>query len=98
MLIVANGLRIDEAQQLEDAMVRKCRADGWLVLNKALTGVGTGSIGAVANKWTQHRVMDLSKGFTSPKQFENAHPAAYEKARRLGWLRDMRWLYRKDNR
>ena len=95
MLIIAEHLTISEAQACEDVLVKANRERGWLVLNKGATGVGCGSVGSVANKWTRSRVFKLSHEFMRPKQFAKAYPSAYEKARRLGWLHAMVWLYAK---
>ena len=94
--IFCNAMPIDVAQGMEDMFVRWWRGqDGWQVLNTARTGVGCGSVGGVARKWTRSRVFKLSRKFTRPKQFEEAYPSAYEKARLRGWLREMTWLYTK---
>lgn len=89
MQLVASGLRVDEAQAIEDETIKLCREDGWQILNKARTGIGVGSIGCSAHRWTKPRVFEVASGFTRRKHFERTYPSAYDVARRNGWLDEL---------
>lgn len=49
--VLETGLNYEEAQEKEDYYVNKYKELGFTVLNKAKTGIGSGSLGGAIKKW-----------------------------------------------
>jgi len=87
MEIIARGLTRGKARELEDKTVSDFRMNPDVtVLNKAKTGVNSGSTGGVAYIWTKPRIIELAKKCKGRGDMKNKSSAAYHKARKLGML------------
>lgn len=92
MEIMVEGLYQEDALKYEDKLVKICRYIGFNVLNKAKTGVGSGSIGSGIRKWRKSSVMDESKKYRTRNEFRKGCSSAYYAARKYGWIDEMYWL------
>lgn len=92
MTILHKNLSCKQAQDCEDFYVKKFRRLEWNVLNKARTGVGVGSIGTTAFKWTKPKVFEEERKYLRRKHFEEGCSSAYEVARKNHWLDEMTWM------
>ncbi len=97
MEVIARGLTKEKARALEDETVSKYRNDPEVtVLNKARTGIHSGSTGSVSYIWTKPRIIELAKTCTCRSDMKKKASAAYHKARRLGML-DMLFPKKENN-
>lgn len=83
---------ITEAQKYEDEILKQYKKRGWILLNKAKTGVGHGSIGSANRKWTKKECYNEAKKYNSRTEFSHNCQPAYAKALRNGWLNDYTWF------
>lgn len=93
MDIIEENITVKEALEMEDYWVNYYKERGYNVLNIAKTGIGSGSIGGIANgKWTKERVFEESKNYTTRTEFARGNSGAYYAAHRNGWIDEMDWL------
>lgn len=81
-----------EAQKYEDEVVKHYEKNGWVLLNRAKTGVGHGSIGGSARRWTRKECYDEARKYNSRTEFSDNCQSAYAKALRKGWIDDYTWF------
>ena len=87
MIILKNNLTLEEGLKYEDYYVKYYRNLGYNVLNKARTGVGIGSLGAIGKKtWTKEQCRKLVEQCEYKSDFRKYFHAAYKAAVRYGWL------------
>ena len=55
MTLLEDGLSPGEGLEREDFWCKKLKGDGWRVLNKAKTGVKSGSLGRLGGEWRNGR-------------------------------------------
>ena len=93
MEIIEENITVKEGLEREDYWVKYYKKKGYNVLNKAKTGVGSGSTGAIANgKWTKERVFEKASECKTRGEFQKKCISAYTKAYRNGWLKEMTWF------
>ena len=90
--IKMRDLSAEDAQYYEDWYKQKYADDGWALINKAKTGVGSSSLGLAVEKWDEDSCREISKKFKSRGEFALGAHAAYEKARANGWIDSYDWL------
>lgn len=83
--ILEEGLNAEESQRQEDYWRLKYIQDGWNCLNKAVTGVGKGSLGA-SLKWTYETCKEEAKKYDCRYHMRLGCPAAYWPSVRNGWI------------
>ncbi len=95
MTILIDNLTISEGQEKEDFYVKQFIKEGWKVLNKAKTGKGSSSIGALGKRrFTDEQVIELMKKYDNKTRFtkENWTAADYAKEHNLfslaTWFKD----------
>lgn len=93
MEIVERNLTQIEARDKED-VIRKIyeSSSDFVVLNRAKTGAGVGSIGGMHKKWGRKACYEEAKKFTSRGEFEKGSPSAYQAALSKKWLNDYTWF------
>lgn len=89
---------VAEAQKYEDEVVKHYEKNGWILLNRAKTGIGHGSIGGAARKWTKKECYDEARKYNSRTEFSANCQSAYAKALRKGWIDDYVWFSTLGNR
>ena len=93
MEIIEENITIKEGLEREDYWVKYYKEKGYNVLNKAKTGIGSGSIGAIAKgKWTKNKVFKVAKTCKTRTEFCKKYKGAYVKALNNGWLSEMTWF------
>ena len=91
-IILISQLTIDESTYWEDYYKKKYLREGYVVLNIAPTGLGTGSIGGIS-KWSSKEVVfKESHKYHSRSEFKRKSGGAYNHALSNGWLDEMVWL------
>ena len=91
MEVLESGLSGEESQKMEDRYVRQYREDGFLVLNKGATGVGTGSMG-MKKRYSEKAFMKVAHSCVSYSQLKTEHPKLFRAGERYGWLKKCVWL------
>lgn len=90
MEIIEENLTVKEGLEREDYWVKYYKENGYNVLNKAKTGVGSGSLGGINfGKWTKERVFEESKKYTKRTEFARGNSGAYAAAKRYGLLDEL---------
>lgn len=86
--ILEEKLTYEESQEKEDYWKNYYVNDGWLVLNKAKTGKGSGSLGRVYRKWTYEICQKESEKYETRTKFKTGCKGAYEASVRNKWIND----------
>lgn len=93
MEIIEDGLTLKEGLEREDYWVKYYKKKGYNVINKAKTGIGSGSIGAFAKgKWSKKKVFEVAKTCKTRTEFCKKYKGAYVKALNNGWINEMDWF------
>lgn len=87
--ILIDGLTAEQACDLEDWYRQAYADNGWTVLNKAKTGVGSSSLGSNYIIWTKDKVIEEAKKYNTRTEFYKNSGSAYDAARRNNWLDDL---------
>lgn len=75
--VLESGLSREEAQEQEDYWRRKYEENGWITLNKAKTGRGSSSLGAMSIKWTKEKVLKTLSTCKTRKELHANFSAAF---------------------
>lgn len=93
MDIIEKNITIKEGLEREDYWVNYYKEKGYNVLNIAKTGIGSGSIGAIAKgKWSKKKVFEVAKTCKTRTEFCKKYKGAYVKALNNGWINEMDWF------
>ena len=92
MRIVMTDLSAEDAQYYEDWYKKAYAAQGYIVLNKAKTGVGSSSLGSSIIKWDYDTCFKAAQGYTCKSKFAKECDGAYRIAKREGWIKDYIWF------
>ena len=91
-IVLKKNLTIDESTYWEDYYKKEYINGGYKLLNKAPTGVGTGSIGGISKWSSRDDVFAESHKYHSRSEFKRNSGGAYNHALSNGWLDEMFWL------
>lgn len=77
-----NGVKfpVEYGLMIEDKLVNWFKEQGWTVLNKAQTGISSGSLGQCKKKWTESNIRKCADKCNSSGEFSARYPSAYEVA------------------
>lgn len=92
MTILKFDLTPAEGLEWEDYYVSEYKKNGWNVINKAKTGVDSGSLGAASKLWTYKKCYEEAKKYKNRLQFRKACGGGWDAAYRNGWLDDYYWF------
>lgn len=93
MVIIEENLTLQEGLEQENFWTNYFKDQGYLILNKAATGVGKGSLGAIGNnRWNKTSCFKEAKKYQSRSEFNSCNGAAYGVALKNGWLNDYDWF------
>ena len=95
MTILEENISIDDSLIKEDFYVKKYKEEGWNVLNKAKTGIGSGALGSYSRKWTKNLCEEEAKKYKTKTEFQKKCQSAYSKALKNGWLNEYNWFEEK---
>ena len=73
----------EEAQILEHNTIQEYLKNGWNILNKAKTGLGSSSLGNGHIKWTKERCLEYAATCSSKSEFQRKYPAARKAASQI---------------
>lgn len=85
--VLKENLKAQDSQYYEDYYVRKFKDDGWIILNKAVTGVNKGSLGAIC-KWNYNECKKEASKYASIAEFKKHNQSAYNACNKNGWTYD----------
>lgn len=69
------------------------KENGWNVLNKAKTGIRSGSVGALGmHRRTKQRCLEAAQQCSTVGEFIERYNTLYIKSLRKGWLKEYTWL------
>ena len=86
-VIFKENLTAFESQYYEDFYLKEYTNKGWRPLNKAVTGVNKGSLGAVC-KWNYEACKMEASKYRNITEFKVKNQSAYNASRKNGWLMD----------
>jgi len=90
MEIIEENITPIEGLEREDFWVNYYKEKGYNVINKAKTGIGSGSLGAIDfGKWNKENVFAEAKKYKTRSEFQKGCQSAYYAAWRKGWLSEM---------
>jgi hypothetical protein len=93
MIILEDNLTLAEGQEREKFWIEFYREQGFHILNKAATGKGTGSLGAIGHgKWNRKSCYKEAQKYKNATAFEKGCGGAYSAALTNGWLSDYTWF------
>ena len=96
MKILESGLTLQQGLEREDYYVNYYRDLGYTVLNKARTGIGSGSVGSLnSGKWNKKTCYEEALKYKRRSDMNRYCPGAYRVARRNKWLDDYTWFNEK---
>lgn len=85
--ILEKRLTATESQEKENYWKEKYISEGWETLNKGVTGINKGSLGAVL-KWTYEKCKEEAKKYRSKNDFKIHCQSAYTSSVRHNWIND----------
>ncbi len=91
-LVLKTDLTLDESTYWEDYFKTKYLSEGYKLLNKAPTGLGSSSIGGISKWSSKEDVLKESRKYHSRSEFKKKSGGAYNHALSNGWLDEMIWL------
>ena len=93
MKIIEENLTLREGLEREDYWVNWYRDNGYNVINKAKTGIGSGSLGGISNgKWNKVSCFEEAQKYETKMEFKKGCSGAYWAAVRNRWLKDYTWF------
>lgn len=93
MLILEENLTIAEGRDKEDFWKKEYKVKGWVIINKAKTGMNSGALGALdRGKWTYDSCKEIALRCSSLSEYKRVNGSAYEVSRMNGWLNDYGWF------
>lgn len=93
MIVLEQDLTIAEGREREDYWRNNYQNNGWAIINKAKTGVNSGSLGSLdRGKWNYESCKKVALGCSSLSEFKRINGAAYASSRINGWLKDYTWF------
>ena len=93
MIVLENQITIREGLKKEHELVEYYKENGYHILNKAKTGLKSGSIGALnTGKWTYEECFKLALECTCSSEMGEKSEFAYKKALKRNWLKDYTWF------
>jgi hypothetical protein len=93
--ILQKDLTAEEAQFYEDYYKVIYFEEGWSIINKGSTGVGTGSLGLRPTYWTKKRCYKAAKKCKTRKEFKTKYQRAYIVSNQNGWSKDYYWFVKR---
>ena len=93
MIILEDNLTLKEGQEKEDYWKNFYTDMGFNILNKGVTGVGRGALGALGfGKWNRKACFKEAQKYTSRSAFCEGNGSAYSAASKRGWLKEYTWF------
>ena len=94
--LLEKDLTILEGLEKEDYYINYYRELGYNILNKAKTGIGSGSIGSLnSGKWNKKTCYDAALTCDTVSEFRKKYDAAHRKAKQHDWIKEYTWFKEK---
>ena len=84
--ILEEGLTAKESQMAENEWIEKYRLEGWAIINKARTGIGSGSLGSMPRKWNYDTCKEVAELCVSKEDFKKKYVGAYNVSYKNKWI------------
>ena len=84
--VLEENLNAEESQMMEHLWIEKYKDNGWNVINKARTGIGIGSLGATAPKWTYEACKKAASECKTKQEFKEKYSRAHNVSRENNWI------------
>jgi predicted GIY-YIG superfamily endonuclease len=85
--ILEENLTAEESQDMEDYWKTHYAKNGWNILNKGVTGIGKGSLGATL-KWTYEACKEEAGKYSCKYEMKLKNQSAYSSSVQNGWIND----------
>lgn len=95
-LILKEKLTVQESRFYEHFFLNEYKKNGYHALNKAATGINTGSVGGGRIFYTKEKSFEIAKKYHSKIEFLKANASCYNRAKQKGWLETYEWLTSKE--
>lgn len=95
-IILQENLNAPESQYYEDFYLNEYKESGWTPLNKAVTGINKGSLGATC-KWNYEACKKEASKYNTITEFEYGNMSAYNACKKNGWTYDFFTSSKKDD-
>lgn len=93
MKIIEENLTIQQGREKEDYWRRYYEVKGFLILNKAVTGAKSGSIGSLGSgKWTFEKAYKIAQCFETVRDMCDEYEYLYKISKTKGWLEKFTWF------
>lgn len=93
MIIIEENLTIQQGREREDYWRKYYESKGYFMLNKAVTGIKSGSIGALASgKWTFEKAYNIAQAFQTVNEMCEEYEYLYKISKARGWLEKFDWF------
>lgn len=86
-IVLEESLTAQQSQEMEDYWLNKYIKDGWFPINKGITGIGKGSLGATL-RWTYDACKDEASKYESKNKMKIGNQSAYNTSVKNGWIDD----------
>ena len=97
MQIIEENLTIQQGREHEDYWRKHYEALGYVMLNKAVTGAKSGSVGALASgKWTFEKAYQIAQCFETVIEMCEEYEYLYKISKARGWLEKFDWFRGRD--
>jgi hypothetical protein len=97
MIIIEENLTIQQGREREDYWRNYYESKGYFMLNKAVTGIKSGSIGALASgKWTFEKAYKIAQAFQTVNEMCEEYEYLYKISKARGWLEKFDWFRGKE--
>ena len=95
MTILEKNITIREGLEKEKYWEDWYKEQGYKILNKAETGIASGSVGGLGcgkSRWTYESCYEEAKKYKTRTEFINGKNSAFKQAKLNGWLDDYIWI------
>ena len=97
MQIIEDNLTIQQGREREDYWRKHYEVAGYVMLNKAVTGAKSGSVGALASgKWTFEKAYKIAQCFETVIEMCEEYEYLYRISKARGWLEKFDWFRGKE--
>jgi hypothetical protein len=90
--ILLENLTAEEAQFNENYYKIIYFEEGWNIINKGSTGIGSGSLGLRPIYWTKENCYQAAKKCKTRIEFKTRYTRAYNVSNQNGWSKDYYWF------
>ena len=85
-IILDENLNAFESQDKENKWIKTYKKNGWGILNKQKTGIGSSSLGSTAAKWNYETCKSAASLCKNKEEFKKKYSRAHNVSRTNGWI------------